>query len=40
LDRLLEQNGMMNLKQPEIAKAMLASKDPIILLYGTVTYQK
>jgi len=40
LEWLLELNGLMNLKQPEIAKAMLASKDPIILLYGTVTYQK
>ncbi len=40
LEWLLELNGLMNLKQPEIAKAMLASKDPTILLYGTVTYQK
>jgi hypothetical protein len=40
LEWLLELSGLMNLKQPEIAKAMQASKDPVILLYGTVIFQK
>jgi hypothetical protein len=40
LEWLVELNGLINLKQAEIAKAMLASKDPVILLYGTLSYSK
>lgn len=40
LEWLLELNSLMSLKQPEITKAMLASKDPVISLYRAITHQK
>lgn len=40
IEWLLELDTVMNLKEPEIQKAMLASKDPVISLYATVTYQR